>query len=78
MECRQMESIVYGLKANYSHCMSMERVNFHAASEWRELLSPLGTPEFVLLDSAGSVIQRWFGVTEAEEFAAVLDPRCAG
>jgi hypothetical protein len=56
--------------------MSMKRVNFHAKSAWRELLSPIGTPEFVLLDSSEEIIYRWFGVTEAEEFAAVLDPLC--
>ena len=77
MECRQMEPIVYGLRDKYSHCMSMERVNFHAATAWHELLSPLGSPEFVLLDSARNVIQRWFGITEEQQFAAVLDPLCS-
>jgi hypothetical protein len=57
--------------------MSMQRVNFHAKSTWHELLSPIGTPEFVLLDSSEEIIYRWFGVTEAEEFAAVLDPLCS-
>ena len=76
MDCRKMEPIVHGLKEKYSRCMSMQRVNFHARSEWHELLSPLGSPEFALLDSSKEVIQRWFGVTEAEEFAAVLDPLC--
>jgi len=76
MDCRKMEPIVYGLKEKYSSCMSMNRVNFHAKSEWRELLSPVGTPEFVLLDSSKQVIQRWFGYTEEEEFAAVIDPLC--
>jgi hypothetical protein len=71
-----MEPIVHGLEDQYSSCMSMKRVNFHAKSAWRELLSPIGTPEFVLLDSSEEIIYRWFGVTEAEEFAAVLDPLC--
>lgn len=71
-----MEPIVHGLEDKYSSCMSMKRVNFHAASTWRELLSPIGTPEFVLLNSAEEIIYRWFGVTETEEFAAVLDPLC--
>ena len=77
MDCRKMEPIVHGLKEKYSSCMSMTRVNFHARSAWQELLSPIGTPEFVLLDSSKEIIYRWFGVTEANEFAAVLDPLCS-
>ncbi|HEX6034594.1 MAG TPA: hypothetical protein VFY83_09185 [Anaerolineales bacterium] len=71
-----MEPIVYGLKKKYSSCMSLERVNFHGRTEWRELLSPIGTPEFVLLGSSKEIIYRWFGFTEEEEFAAVIDPLC--
>jgi hypothetical protein len=71
-----MEPIVHGLEDKYGSCMSMQRVNFHAKSMWRDLLSPIGTPEFVLLDSSEEIIHRWFGVTEADEFAAVLDPLC--
>ena len=78
MDCRKMEPIVYGLKDTYSSCMSMKRVNFHARSVWHELLSPLGTPEFVLLDASKEIIYRWFGYTEAKEFATVLDPLCPG
>mgnify|MGYP003417642253 CR=1 FL=1 len=76
MDCRKMEPIVHGLKESYGGCMSMRRVNFHARSEWHELLSPIGTPEFVLLNSSREVIYRWFGYTEETEFAAVLDPLC--
>jgi len=71
-----MTPIVYGLKEKYSSCLNMERVNFHAHSEWRELLSPIGTPEFVLLKVSKEVLYRWFGFTQEEEFAAVLDPLC--
>lgn len=71
-----MEPIVYGLRDKYSSCMSMQRVNFHARSEWQEFLSPIGTPEFVLLDSAREIIYRWIGITEEAEFAAVIDPLC--
>ena len=56
--------------------MNMQRVNFHAKSTWHELLSPIGTPEFVLLDAAEEIIYRWFGITEEEAFAAVIDPLC--
>ena len=76
MDCRTMEPIVHGLKEKYSSCISMNRVNFHANSEWRELLSPIATPEFVLLDASKQILYRWFGYTDAEEFAAVLDPLC--
>ncbi len=71
-----MEPIVHGLEDKYGSCMSMQRVNFHAKSTWRELLSPIGTPEFVLLDSSEEIIHRWFGVTDEEEFAVILDPLC--
>jgi hypothetical protein len=71
-----MEPIVHGLKQKYSSCMDMNRVNFHANSEWEELLSPIGTPEFVLLNSSKKILYRWFGYTETGEFAAVLDPLC--
>jgi hypothetical protein len=71
-----MEPIVYGLKENYSHCMSLQRVNFHAKSAWHEMLFPIGTPEFVLLDSSKEILYRWFGVTEESEFTAVLNPLC--
>jgi hypothetical protein len=77
MDCRKMEPIVHGLKDKYSSCMNLQRVNFHAHSTWHELLTPIGSPEFVLLDSSKEVIQRWFGVTEEEEFTAVLDPLCS-
>jgi thioredoxin-related protein len=76
MDCRKMEPIVYGLEEKYSSCMSMKRVNFHARSDWHELLSPIATPEFVLLDSSKEIIYRWFGYTEEQEFAAVIDPLC--
>jgi hypothetical protein len=73
-----MEPIVHGLEDKYSSCMSMQRVNFHSKSAWGEALSPIGTPEFVLLYSSEEIIYRWFGVTEAEEFAAVLNSLCGG
>lgn len=76
MDCRKMEPIVYGLRDKYSSCMSMQRVNFHARSAWHEMLSPISTPEFVLLDASEEIIYRWFGITEEEEFATVIDPLC--
>lgn len=76
MDCRKMEPIVYGLKDKYSSCMIMQRVYFHAESDWKELLSPIGTPEFVLLRASKEIIYRWFGITEEQEFASVLDPLC--
>jgi hypothetical protein len=36
----------------------------------------VGSPEFALLDSSKTLLHRWFGVVEKEEFAAVLDPLC--
>ena len=73
-----MVPIVHGLKKKYNSCMTVERVNFHARTSWHELILPAGSPEFALLDSAKQIIERWFGFTEQEEFAAVLDPLCSG
>ena len=71
-----MEPIVHGLKNKYASCMTLERVNFHQRTAWHELILPLASPEFALLDSSKQIIHRWFGVTEEEEFLALLDPLC--
>ena len=72
-----MDPIVHGIQKRYRGCIKLERVNFHTESPWHELLFPLGSPEFALLDSSKTIIQRWFGLTEEEEFSAVLDPLCS-
>ena len=77
MDCRQMIPIVNGLKKKYAACMKLERVNFHERTSWHELISPLASPEFALLDSSKQILQRWLGVVEEEEFTAVLDPLCS-
>ena len=71
-----MEPIVNGIQKKYKHCMKLERVNYHSSTAWHELLSPIGSPEFALLDSSKNTLYRWFGVITAEEFSAVLDPLC--
>ena len=58
--------------------MKLERVNYHEWTAWHELLFPIGSPEFALLDSSKQALYRWFGVVPAEEFSAVLDPLCFG
>ena len=73
-----MRSIVDGIKKEFKACVQVERVNFHSVTKWHELLSPMGTPDFALLDSTGNVIYRWIGFTEKEEFVDVIRPRCAG
>jgi hypothetical protein len=73
-----MDPIVNGLKKRYKHCMKLERVNYHDWTTWHDLLFPLGSPEFALLDSAKQLIYRWFGVISVEEFSEVLDPLCFG
>ena len=78
MDCRQMIPIVNGLKKKYAACLQLERVNFHERTPWHELIYPLASPEFALLDSSKQILHRWFGVVEEEEFAAVLDPLCRG
>lgn len=73
-----MEPIVDGIKKKYASCIDFVRVNFHAETPWHELLFPIGSPEFTLLTASKEVIYRWFGYTEADEFAKVLDPLCSG
>ncbi len=71
-----MDPIVNGLKKKYIRCMKLERVNFHEETTWSDLLAPIGSPEFALLDSSKQVLHRWFGVTPQEEFSTILDPLC--
>lgn len=73
-----MVPIVHGLKERYADCLSVERVNFHANSEWHEAINPMATPEFALLDATGAILYRWFGVINAQEFEDVLQPLCVG
>ncbi|MEP7136508.1 MAG: hypothetical protein ABI904_16385 [Chloroflexota bacterium] len=71
-----MDPIVNGLKKKYKHCMKLERVNYHVWTAWHDLLFPIGSPEFALLDSSKKVLYRWVGVVPEEEFSVVLDPLC--
>lgn len=73
-----MQPIVNGIKIEYKDCLHLERINFHSKTKWHDLLSPIGTPEFVLLDSSENVIYRWVGFTEKSEFVEVLNPLCGG
>jgi len=60
----------------YGACLQRERVNYHKESEWHALIGPLAAPEFALVDASGEVLYRWLGVTEYDEFTAVLQPLC--
>lgn len=71
-----MNPIVNGLKKKYRHCLKLERVNYHEWTPWHELLFPIGSPEFALLDSAQQVLYRWVGVIPENEFSAILNPLC--
>jgi hypothetical protein len=71
-----MHPIVNGIESQYSSCLVVERVSFHTDSYFENLIGPLGTPEFALLDLNDSILHRWAGFTEPEEFAEVLDPIC--
>ena len=72
-----MEPIVDGITKRYKGCIKLERVNYHAQTSWHELLFPVGSPEFALLDSAKNTIYRWSGYTEADEFTEIIDPLCS-
>jgi len=73
-----MQPIVNGIKNEFKYCLQFERVNFHSETYWSILLSPIGTPEFALLDSSKNILYRWIGYTEKEEFDTILKPLCAG
>jgi len=73
-----MDPIVNGIKKKYSQCMEVVRANYHQHTSWHELIFPLASPEFALLDSSLNILYRWFGVIEAEEFSVVIDPLCNG
>jgi hypothetical protein len=72
-----MQPIVNGIKEQYGSCIKVKRVNFHAESHWHELIEPIGSPEFVLLDENENILYRWIGLTEKEEFVKVLGPLCS-
>jgi len=73
-----MDPIVHGITRTYRSCMTLERVNFHDWTPWHDLLAPLASPEFAILDSQKNILYRWFGVVDEEEFTAVLNPLCGG
>jgi hypothetical protein len=73
-----MRPIVDGLEKQYRSCMKTQRASFHTDSHWSDLIGPIGTPEFALLDSHENILYRWVGFTEKEEFTEVLDPLCTG
>ena len=73
-----MQPIVHGLKDKYSSCMRVERATFHQHTPWHDLILPLASPEFALLDPSLKIIYRWFGVIDEEDFAVILDPLCSG
>jgi hypothetical protein len=37
-----MDPIVHGMKQKYESCITVERVNYHARTEWYELVLPVG------------------------------------
>ena len=71
-----MQPIVNGIKKEFNACLHLERVNLRSKTQWHVLLSPIGTPEFALLDSSGNIIHRWVGFTEKDEFVEVMKPLC--
>jgi hypothetical protein len=71
-----MQPIVNGIKKEFKACLHLERVNLSSETQWHVLLSPIGTPEFALLDLSGNIIHRWVGFTEKDEFVEVMKPLC--
>lgn len=73
-----MDPIVNGIRKKYENCIQVERTNFHQSSDWHELIYPVASPEFALVDSSNQILYRWFGVVDEEEFVEILDPLCNG
>ncbi len=71
-----MEPIVYELTQKYQSCLTLVRANFHTSGPWQTKISPLGSPEFALVDASGKILYRWSGFTEAAVFEDVLKPIC--
>jgi hypothetical protein len=71
-----MQPIVNGIKKEFKACAQFEKANFHTESKWSILISPIGTPEFTLLDSSMNILYRWVGFTEKNEFVEVMKPLC--
>ena len=73
-----MEPIVYEVKKQYKNCIQVERVNYHVWTSWHELIAPLVSPEFALLDGQKNILHRWFGVIEKVGFTEILNSLCRG
>ena len=73
-----MRPIVDGIERQYRACVQVERIFFHSENRWNDLIGPIGTPEFALLDGDENILYRWVGFTEKEEFTAILQPLCSG
>ncbi len=71
-----MQPIVRGIEQQYGACLTVTHLNFHAESDLRRALQPIGTPEFFLLDASGAALHRWIGEVEADEFRAAIEPLC--
>jgi len=73
-----MQPIVNGLEKEYGSCIRLQSVNYHAATRWHELIEPIGSPEFAVMDSNEKILHRWVGFTERVAFESVLEPLCSG
>ena len=71
-----MRPIVNGLKAKYGECLDFVHSNFHADSPLRRTLTPIGTPEFFVVDAHGVVLRHWIGGTSKEELELALAEVC--
>lgn len=71
-----MQPIVHGIQKQFRSCLKVERVYFLSDTLWHNLIGPLGTPEFALVDRDRNVLRRWIGLTERSEFEAVIAPLC--
>ena len=64
------------LVKQYGECLRYERANYHRETEWHAVVGPLAAPEFALVNASGTVLYRWSGVTEMDEFTMVLEKHC--
>jgi len=78
--CRFMRPTVHQLEADYWGKLDFVYLDIDnpANSDAKEEYGFVAQPLFVLLDSGGNELQRWYGVVSEEDFRAAFDAAVAG
>ena len=78
--CRYMRPTVHELEADYWGKLNFVYLDIDDAanSDTMKEFGFVAQPLFVLVDSEGTEIQRWYGVVDAEEFRTAFDAALEG